>query len=624
MNGMEKILKRIIQYEHIIEGIFVLIMAMYPLRHISIGLDLWDTGYNYANFQYMGMEHMDSMWLFSTYLANVVGHFLTLLPMGHTLVGMNFYTGLFVSILALMGYFFCTRVLQMPKWVAFLGEFIAISFCWSPTAVLYNYLTYVLFLSGVILLYLGLSREKMWFLFAAGVCLGTNVLVRFSNLPEAAMIVAVWAYAFIVGRETKQGAWARGLRHTLWCLFGYLSALLVLLGFIQLRYGLDEYVAGIQRLFAMTDNATDYKASSMLMGVVGTYVEELYWVIRILVIVGIGLVGCAVSGYLVRYVKPVAKRPGLQKVFEVVCRFACVALALAMLYWMYFVAKLCSFYFYSYDPIWHPGVLFLMLTMLLAVIRIFHRGATKEERLISGIVLLVVLLTSLGSNAGVYSSFNNLFVAAPYTLWQCSRFVCKVKVWEFKRLVVNPFPVKCVLVAFLAMCLFQFGMFGVKFVFVEATGAQNVTAQLENNEVLNGVKMSPERAEWLGELSAYANENGLQGREVILYGDIPAVSFYLQMPSVFNPWSDLASYSAVQMEKELTALADAYAGGEQEKPVIILEQHYAAYLEEAALSLTEEERLALEQDKKWLLLVEFIEQNGYEPTFTNAKFVVLQ
>ena len=41
-----------------------LILLIYPMRHVNWGLDLWDTGYNYANFLYMGTEHMDPMWLF--------------------------------------------------------------------------------------------------------------------------------------------------------------------------------------------------------------------------------------------------------------------------------------------------------------------------------------------------------------------------------------------------------------------------------------------------------------------------------------------------------------------------------------------------------------------------------
>ena len=55
-----------IKWAGILENLFVVILVFYPLRHITWGLDLWDTGYNYANFQYMGTKHMDSMWLFST------------------------------------------------------------------------------------------------------------------------------------------------------------------------------------------------------------------------------------------------------------------------------------------------------------------------------------------------------------------------------------------------------------------------------------------------------------------------------------------------------------------------------------------------------------------------------
>ena len=79
------------------EFLFVAVLVLYPLRHIAWGLDLWDTGYGYANFEYMGTRHMDPMWLFSTYLTTAIGHFLSLLPGAKTLIGMNFYTGLSIS-----------------------------------------------------------------------------------------------------------------------------------------------------------------------------------------------------------------------------------------------------------------------------------------------------------------------------------------------------------------------------------------------------------------------------------------------------------------------------------------------------------------------------------------------
>ena len=130
----------------IVKLIFPLFLLLYPFRHVHWGVDLWDTGYNYANFLYMGTEHMDPMWLFSTYLSNVTGWLLAKLPFGHTLIGMNVYTGLFVGGLALTGYWFCIKKLGISPWLTFLGEVVAVCLCWCPTALLYNYLSTLLLL----------------------------------------------------------------------------------------------------------------------------------------------------------------------------------------------------------------------------------------------------------------------------------------------------------------------------------------------------------------------------------------------------------------------------------------------------------------------------------------------
>lgn len=625
------------------EGIFVVLLAFLPLRHISWGLDLWDTGYNYANFTYMGTEHMDPMWLFSTYLANVAGHWLTTLPGAGNLLGMNLYTGLFVSFLALLGYWFCTRVLKMPAAIAFAGELAAVSLCWCPTALLYNYLTYVLFLAAVILLYQGLTEEKKWFLAAAGVCLGTNVLVRFSNLPEAAMIAAVWAYDFIVwrqGRKHGQAAparlWSSILRHTGWCLLGYLAALALLLSHIGLRYGLQEYASGIARLFAMTDNATDYKAASMLMGVIGTYVENLYWVLRIGIIVLGGILLFAFSGLPEDGLSVLeGRRPAdnggrifhaLRTVLHIGVRVLWGGVGVAMLVWLY-RRGFCSFDFYSYDSMLRPGILFLMLAMLIAAVRIFHPKSPKEEKLLSGMLLLVILLTSIGSNNGVFPSMNNLFVGAPYVLWESWRFVRHTAEWAIPlgrkkkaRVMISPFPAKVILTAFLLLCAVQFGGFGVKFVFAESTGVQDVSAQVTNNEILRNIGMSPEKAECMTELTAYIAGNALQGQEVILYGRVPSLSYYLQMPSAFNPWSDLLSYSREVMAEELQKL-------DGETPVIILGNSYALYEEGGleglqASAVSEKEQANILSDEKWELLQDFMQENGYEQTFRNEMFAV--
>jgi len=645
-----------LKWDGMLENLFIVIMAFYPLRHIAWGLDFWDTGYNYANFQYM--EHMDSMWFFSTYLANVTGNLLTKLPGAGTLQGMNLYTGLSVSILALTGYFFCTRKLKMPGWLAFLGEMAAISLCWCPTALLYNYLTYIFFLASSILLYLGLTRESHIRLFLAGVFLGMNVLVRFSDLPEAAMILAVWAYDIILWREGKaaavketrqeslaaangsrkesrqDGFWPRLLRHTLWCLLGYAAALAVLFIGIQIRYGMTEYVQGIGRLFAMTESATDYTAKAMVKKMLDGYMGNLYWVYRILIIAAGGMILFAAADWLEERLnrrldaagsktcKGVIGR-GLHTGVRVLWIFVCAA----MVVWMY-VRGFSSFWFTSYDSIWYPGHTFLTLTMTIAAVRIFSASALREEKLISGMLILMILLTSLGSNNGNLPSLNNLFLAAPYALWEIWRFLSGAGDKRIKGgLILSSFPVKGVAAALLGVCLFQFGCFGAKFVFAEATGVQNATAAVENNVILRNIRMEPQKAAWMTELSAYVEENGLQGKEVILYGWIPSLSYYLQMPCAFNPWSELDSYGLPVMEEELAHLEGMIREQGAEKPVVILENIYGLCEEEGMgvlerLELAEEKRTDIKTDQKWQALLDFMAKQGYEQTFRNEKFAV--
>lgn len=577
--------------------IFPLILLLYPLRHIYWGLDLWDTGYNYANFRYMGLEHMDSMWLFSTYLANAVGHFFTLLPGGHTLLFMNLYTGLFTSLLALISYLFLTKRVKLPAGVVFVGEFAAISLCFCPTALLYNYLTYALFLAGVLFLYEGLSQEKNRYLVLAGVMLGINVFVRFSNLPEAAMIVGVWAYAVICRKK-----WKRVLKETGFCMLGYVGAALFWLGFLSLRYGLSNYVEGIRRLFAMTETATDYKASSMLYRMFSEYIENLYWVNRILFFAVPGIIVCMV----------------LPKSFKWVKKVACAAFAAAAAVWLYTrkdaqgSSLFCDFRFDEYSSMQKPATLFLILTLVVCLVRVLGRKTEKKEKLLAGLIFLSVLLTSIGSNNGLFTSFNNLFLAAPYVLWNICRLCRSKREWKIPLIL----PIKVLAIMFTAIFLFQSIGFGTRFVFAEATGVKSTAAAVENNAVLRGIRMSEERALWLSEISAYVSENKLTGREVILYGYIPSLSFYLEMPSAFNPWSDLASYSVSSMEAAMEETKKELAEG-KEAPIVILSEDCAA--DDGTLS-----ELSVVSDPKLAVIMQFMKDYNYQETFSNDKFVLYE
>lgn len=601
------------------EWIYLLILTVYPMRHVHWGLDLWDTGYNYINYKYMDLEHMDSMWFFSTYLSGLVGKVMSMLPFGDTLLGMNFYTGLTVVALAYMAYFFCTRKAKIAPWATFLGIFVAINLCWSPTAVLYNYVSYILIVAGVMLIYKGLTQEKNWPLFVAGICLGANVLSRFSNLPHMALILAVWAYGFLESRETKEkGAFKRTLNRTWWCIGGYVTGLGVFLGYISIKYGLDFYIESVMRLFEMSDQISTYSSSGMIEFVLQSYSTNWIWTKYMLGYAVPPLVLWFIFDFLQNNVKFVRENVAIYRVGTVALYVFTIYQAVIMirdlLYNGYYDLN-----YHAYPSMLNPATTFLLLTIFTVFVKLVQKKVPKEEKLLAMLILLMLMLNSFGSSNGVFLSINNLFLAAPFVLWNCYKFIRTMtnKVFtiieksdgNFKlQIYFHHFPLKCILGAFLGLFIIQSTMFGYKYFFTEATGAMNVGSTVPNNEVTKHIRMSPEKAEWLYSISEYVNANDLTGRELIMYGQTASIHYYLDMPPAFNAWLSLVSYQYSQMEKDMDKLEAQIDAGEVELPIIIGETTHPVY----------------EGEPKWDRIAEFMNKYGYELTFINGKFMLFE
>ncbi|MBR1478184.1 MAG: hypothetical protein IJ608_09530 [Lachnospiraceae bacterium] len=556
----------------------VLLLVLYPLRHIAYGIDLWDTGYNYANFEYMGMEHMDPMWLFSTYIGNLLGFFFTKLPFGKSLIGLNFYTALIVSLISVTGFFFYKNVLKIKTWIILIGEFVAISLCWCPTALLYNYLTYLLLMLCIIEIYIGLTKDRYISLFIAGVFLGLNIFVRLSNLPQAVFIAAVWAYGIVEYLEIKEKrrALITTAKRTLFCFLGYISAVLIMLVYMQMLYGLPEYFEGIMRTFHMGDNAADYTPYSMLMGIIAPYRENMYWAVRIFIILVVFTLFIYVAGIMCEGRLP---RTILRKLNIA----GAMLVAVLMLIWLYY-RGFCAVEFTNYGAIYRPGVLFLMLSALVCVLNIFRRGNTRGDRLMAGLLLILIFITSIGSNNSIYPSLNNLFLIAPYTLSKCFEFLTVGSFMDIRLLKSSTdildnlaLPAKTMLAGFLIMCFMQSALFGVFFVFGEATGLKNMDSCTENVPALKNIRMSAERAERMDGLYKELESLRLLGKNSITFGNLPALSFYLQLPAAFNPWCDLRSYSYTAFEADMNELGGRLSEKGYEAPVIIIENRYTEY-----------------------------------------------
>ena len=580
--------------------LFPLVLFVYPLIHVCYGVEWNDTGYNYANFVYM--ENIDPMWKFSTYLANVVGNFLTHLPFGDRMLGLNVYTGLTVCVLALAGYYFFVKKIGIPAWITFVGEVIAVGLCWCPTALLYNYLTYIFMFAAVVCLYRAMTTEKnIWFVLA-GIILGLNVFVRFSNLAQIAFIVGVWTFAIINKKKFKEiAAW------TGWCVLGFLIGFGGFLLFLCLKYGGGEYISAVVRLFGMSEEASSYSVMSMVESQVRNYLQNFIWMGYMVPFMLIGFIGFAVLPK--HFLK-------LKKVGYVFC--------MALVFYWLRNQNMYNFTYTTIMSVFQWAVCLLSMALIMGVYVIFSKKFTGQEKLLCGLTILIALLTPLGSNNHLNASINNLFFGAPVILWMLWKLIPKIpasKVFEVKgkKFYLFSYPFKALVAMIVVMLIIQSLLFGSTFVFVESDGGKNLHTKVENSDILKGMYTDEYHSRNLEEITQYVRENDLKGKEVILYGYIPSVSYYLEMPFAISAWPDLSSYNYSVMCEDMKGVRDRIQAGE-EAPVIILAVEYGSYL--MGETVTEEERI--KNDKKFALVAEFAEDFEYELKFANEKFMLFE
>lgn len=152
---------------------------------------------------------------------------------------------------------------------------------------------------------------------------------------------------------------------------------------------------------------------------------------------------------------------------------------------------------------------------------------------------------------------------------------------------------------------------------------------IENNAILRGMKTDPQRAGILEEITEYVEQQGLTGQEVILYGWIPSLSYYLEMPCAITSWPDLPSYNGDVMQTDLEQIAEGIERRERRAPVLILNKEQGVYLQggtEAleSLGLSSEAAENYGADRKLQMLKDFADRYHYALTFENEKLMLFQ
>lgn len=555
--------------------LFPLILFLYPFIGVRQGVDVTDTTYSLGNFQYQ--NQLDRMWMLATYLPNVLGRAMTFLPGGDTMLGMNIYATLLICIMALIVYVLLQK--WMPGWMIFIGEFIAISLCWCPHVILYNYMTYLFLTLGALCLLYALTiwKGNALHFILAGFFLGLNVMVRFPNVVEAALILTVWFYGALEGKKLLQI-----VRETLLCMLGYVIGIGIPMLMIIAGYGVSAYGNMITALFGMTGGASDYSFGGMLGSILGAYGHTL----SVMAI----MVPCVAAGVLMFLMKQGRYLRGKKLLY----------LAGILFLFKYFFSRgiFTTNYFY-YDSMFQAAMMFIIVAIVCSVLGMSGwMNGSKEERALSLMTLLLILITPIGSNNYTFPLVNNLFLIAPVTLWLLRRLIQRAGDGQLH------FAWKSMAVALILLLIVQGTLFHFQYSFVDGADGQARDTQVTGIPRARGMVTTAANAHSLQQLYDFLQQNGLAGQKVIQFGKAPGVCYLMNLePAIFSLWPDLDSNTTERFDEAMTNLDP------DEQPLIIVHPDFNG------------EVLA---EQKYDILLDYMANYDYNKVFENDNYVVYE
>lgn len=571
--------------------LFPVILLLYPFVKVNQGLDLSDSTYSLANYLYY--DRMEGVWAISTFLSNLIGSMFVRMPGGMTLLGMNLYTGLLVSTIALLTYFIIKEKLNPV--LVFLGEFIAIGFLWIPTGILYNYLTYFFFTLGALQLYVGITENKKLNLNLAGFFLGVNVWVRIPNLAEAALIVALWYYLWSEKAEFKTY-----IDKTFACFLGYVVG--VAFGLLQVcsRYGITGLLEAINGLSNLQQGDDSYSIFAMVLSTVQAYIRSAKW----LMLAGLGiLLGIVLFA--------VAKEKYKTMKIFIYC------MGILVLLRFYWGRGMFSFRYYEdYTSMFEWGMMLLWMAVLFDLYVLLQKQATKTEKLWAMISLVVIIITPLGSNNYTFQNLNNLFIVTPVLIQQIWMLLQK---WQRKEQEkrISLFPLWAMIFVFLGMIFMQSIGFHCNFVFRDGMDGAPRDTKVSTITTAKDIYTTKENAESLEELAQYIYGEKLMGREAVFYGNCPGLSYLFQMPyGLENAWPDLDSFPIAVMEENLEEISTRKTTYKDTKETPAYENHPMIFV----FRKVEPESDAAEA--KLEMLHNYMLKQNYQQCFENRWFQV--
>ncbi|MBR6147774.1 MAG: hypothetical protein IKQ44_05350 [Lachnospiraceae bacterium] len=536
------------RYKRIIElVIYPIILLILPIIKYDQGVDISDSTYSLGN--YMFADRLEGMWVISTFLSNKIGSIILKLPGAHQLRFANIYTGLVLSAIALIVYFVLKDDLDARN--VFIAEFAAVCFCWIPTGILYNYLSYLFMVAGALLLYKGIVKENKKLFFLAGLILGANVFVRIPNITQMALIVVLWVWGIIYKK--------RIVKKTLVCIAGYALGLVICIAMIIATFGLGGLSDMISGLAGITSTDESYTPLAMITGTLKDYIRSSKWFVVILAVLAIGVLIFTLIDrtILSRHIDD--DKPTYNTIMLVSSGCFYMAVIVVMLRFFWGRGMFSFRYYEDYTSMYEWGMVALIASLIADIYVIIHsvknRDYNTDERtlLLAMISLVIIMIAPLGSNNHTYQNLNNLFLVLPVTVTICFNCISRFNAMrrnKDKTGTTFGLPFSIMAYSLIVVVLIQSYGFHLEFVFRDGTRGEKRDYQVEGIYSLKGMYTNKENAEEILKIYSLIEEEAPD--ELILYGNCPGLVYVTGIPcAMSSSWPDLDSNPLSRIQDDL-------------------------------------------------------------------------
>lgn len=519
-----------ISYKFIVEKwIFPILIFLYPMINAGRGICLSDTGYSMSN--YMFFDRMQGSWKYATYLANLLGSIMIKLCDGRMLY-MNMLTSMIISATALLVYYGLRDVIKPA--ILFLAEIMAVALCWTPSVILYNYLTYFLLTAAVVSIYKAVTCNEKSLYYLAGFLLGLNFFVRISNAIEVLLIFPMLLGIKKYTPKRKKGEYFKPLFLSI---AGYISGLIISVILCLIISGKDGIVGAfgwaLNLLAGGNENASDYSMSGMILTILKNYGDNVKWLAIILMAIFLGVMGFMLLGERLIWIK---------RVGYTFC---------SLILFVYLQRNgVFNLYYRNTGAIWGLSVIFILCQYLLCIYTLLWSEARKKEVFLAAITLILLIITPLGSNNHLFTLINSMFFTMPVSVWLFMRLF---KPWLSNKYL---YPLYCMFAIFITVYFFQANLFHMDYLFKDGEDGADRDSIIEAECVYQGMETVSNNAAMINELLEFREKYYSEAKDCILFGDTPGVSYLYNLPPALSTsWPDLDSYSIDDMKKELSEIS---------------------------------------------------------------------